>query len=270
MKHFIYKITNLLNNKSYIGQTINVDKRKKSHFYLSSVDDDKKNISYIHRSIRKYGEENFIFDVIDECDSNMVDDLENYFILTLDTLAPHGYNLINSSKQYRIVSLETRRKLQLKNIGKKSSEETKRKISKAHLGKKISEKQKKHLSETRSGSQNPMYGKVPTEETREKLSKSQRKRSERPLISDEHREKMLSAPRVFVSGETKNKIIEIYKVGKYTKKDIAIIFDLKPNKIVDILRNKDLNKLRYKKNYDKDKESARKRIYRQNKLKGKK
>jgi group I intron endonuclease len=57
----IYKITNKINGKVYIGQSINIERRWKEH-----ISDKRKN-SLIHLAIEKYGEKNFNFEIIEEC-----------------------------------------------------------------------------------------------------------------------------------------------------------------------------------------------------------
>ena len=58
---YVYKITNKLNNKIYIGQSVNIERRWKEH-----ICDNRKN-SLIHLAIQKYGKDNFDFEVIEEC-----------------------------------------------------------------------------------------------------------------------------------------------------------------------------------------------------------
>lgn len=56
----IYRITNLVNNKIYIGQTIrDLKVRFKQHCY-------KKGCTYLHNAILKYGKENFKIELIEE------------------------------------------------------------------------------------------------------------------------------------------------------------------------------------------------------------
>ena len=56
-KGYIYKITNLVNGKSYVGQTIRtIEERWKQHIKDSKGNKDD---FYLHRAIRKYGKENF-------------------------------------------------------------------------------------------------------------------------------------------------------------------------------------------------------------------
>ena len=67
----IYKVTNKINNKNYIGITSNpIDVRKRQHKYNS------KNPKYIfHKAILKYGWENFIWEILEEGEFNLDDAL---------------------------------------------------------------------------------------------------------------------------------------------------------------------------------------------------
>ena len=87
---FIYKITNLINNKIYVGQTIGtVQERWRKHCKKSSI-----GCSAVPNAITKYGKENFIVEQID--DANTIEELnekETYWIKTLQSISPLGYNL---------------------------------------------------------------------------------------------------------------------------------------------------------------------------------
>ena len=90
MRGFIYKITNKVNGKSYIGQTIqNVKERfyqhcatKCSQAVLNMV---------IHKAITKYGKSNFTIEVIEEVESANLNDRERYWIRYYDSYN-NGYN----------------------------------------------------------------------------------------------------------------------------------------------------------------------------------
>lgn len=72
----IYKVTNILNNKIYIGKTIQkLDKRKNAHFNIS-----KKSNTYFHNAIKKYGEENFVWEILEETSKNNLNELESFYI----------------------------------------------------------------------------------------------------------------------------------------------------------------------------------------------
>lgn len=88
----IYKITNHLNGKSYIGQSIDIETRWLVHKKIAKTQG--KDCSYIHKAISKYGLENFQFEIllISE-DSDELNEKEQEFISNLESLVPKGYNL---------------------------------------------------------------------------------------------------------------------------------------------------------------------------------
>lgn len=89
----IYKITNLINGKSYIGQSVNIHKRFIAHKSVA-FNPNSKNYNYpLYRSIRKYGLDNFSFEIIEECKIEELDDKEIYYISKYQTHGPNGYNL---------------------------------------------------------------------------------------------------------------------------------------------------------------------------------
>lgn len=81
----IYKITNKINGLSYIGQSVNIAHRWYCHKTSGELT--------IGKAIQKYGVENFIFEVIEECDVLNLDEREKFWILKLNTLTPNGYNI---------------------------------------------------------------------------------------------------------------------------------------------------------------------------------
>lgn len=132
----IYCVTNEINGKKYIGQTIHsLNYRKKQH--LNSAKNYRDNCRLLNRAIRKYGEESFRWEVIDTATSqNELNNLESYYIELFNTTdVSKGYNLKGGGiKPYL-------------------SDETKRKISEAQIG------SKNHMY-GRKGSDNPTSKKV--------------------------------------------------------------------------------------------------------------
>lgn len=90
MRGFIYKITNTINSKSYIGQTI---QNVKERFYQHCATECSKAVSNmaIHRAIKKYGKSNFTVEVIEEIDSANLNDRERYWIKYYNSYN-NGYN----------------------------------------------------------------------------------------------------------------------------------------------------------------------------------
>lgn len=90
MRGFIYKITNTINGKFYIGQTI---QNVKERFYQHCATKCSKAVSNmaIHRAIKKYGKSNFTVEVIEEIDSANLNDRERYWIKYYNSYN-NGYN----------------------------------------------------------------------------------------------------------------------------------------------------------------------------------
>lgn len=87
----IYKITNTLNNKCYIGQSVDIENRWKQHMLASrSLTEGGDNYS-IHKAIRKYGIENFIFEIIELTSIEELNNKEKYWIDYYDSYN-NGYN----------------------------------------------------------------------------------------------------------------------------------------------------------------------------------
>ncbi len=156
----IYKLTNKINGKIYIGKAKNLYKRLSQH--RRAYD---KNLICI--AIRKYGWENFNIEILAEftyIDNVELLGLETAFIVSEKSLTPNGYNvcLFASDK-----------------TGTKSSIKTKQKISKNHkrpmLGKKHSQETKERMSRNHanfSGKNHPRYGKHHTIKSIKKIRKS--------------------------------------------------------------------------------------------------
>lgn len=82
----IYKIENLINGKVYIGQSVHIERRWQEHCMDSAQ-------SIISDAIKKYGVENFSFEVLKECPIEELDELEKAYIKEYDSLVPFGYNV---------------------------------------------------------------------------------------------------------------------------------------------------------------------------------
>ena len=89
----IYKITNQLNNKPYIGQSIDIARRWSEH--KSRAFEKNANCYYnpLYCAIRKYGINNFKFEVIEECLVEDLNEREKYYIKSFNSQIPYGYNI---------------------------------------------------------------------------------------------------------------------------------------------------------------------------------
>lgn len=90
---YIYKITNLVTNKSYIGQTKKtVNYRIKEHFRQAQYEaQGKRKLTHFHASLNKYGRDNFKVETLEKCNDDLLNEREIYWINYYDTYN-NGYN----------------------------------------------------------------------------------------------------------------------------------------------------------------------------------
>lgn len=112
----IYIITNKLNGMRYIGQTISdVEKRFKNHLR------EKRDDSYLHNAMQKYGKDNFTFAEVAVCfDLDGLNKCEELLIQQFNTFWPNGYNLRNGGNQNGYWSQEVKNKISKSKTGKKT------------------------------------------------------------------------------------------------------------------------------------------------------
>lgn len=153
----VYLVTNKLNGKQYVGQTIT----KYSKLGHGNA---------LRDAYKKYGRKNFTYETIVSgisCD-NFLDYAEKFWIKTLNTLAPNGYNLEFGGRWGKIVNHKP-------NLGKKASEETKAKMSASQKEYWASlpvhpTKGRKHTEEWKKAASERMKKQVQSEETKLKRS----------------------------------------------------------------------------------------------------
>jgi group I intron endonuclease len=100
---FIYKITNTINNKVYIGQTIQTLKERfRKHKQTTKAN---KNMA-IKKAFNKYGVENFKFECVEECDNSLLNEKERFYIIEYNSKVPNGYNMRDGGEiDYKPLSL---------------------------------------------------------------------------------------------------------------------------------------------------------------------
>jgi len=124
----IYCLTNKINGKRYVGQTVQaLNERLNSHCHSSYC-------VLLYRAIKKYGRKAFIDKVLQECDDkNSLDLAEIEWITKLNTISPNGYNLQSGGPNGRIHP-DTCHKLSKSGRGRQHTYETRKKISEALTG----------------------------------------------------------------------------------------------------------------------------------------
>lgn len=87
----IYKIENKINGHVYIGQSINIARRWRTHKNQYNQSDNNQYESSLYRAIRKYGLDNFSFEVLEECSRDQLNQKEIYWIKYYNSYLD-GYN----------------------------------------------------------------------------------------------------------------------------------------------------------------------------------
>jgi group I intron endonuclease len=151
-KSGIYTITCLVNNKVYVGQSINIKQRLTKH--KQKLLTNKHPNIYLQSSVNKYGIDKFSFEELILCDESLLCSEEHYWVTILNSLnREFGFNIDNTSPiNFRVArSAETKDKLRRANLGKKHSEETKEKCRVSSTGRIMSEELKLKMSLERKG-----------------------------------------------------------------------------------------------------------------------
>ena len=275
--HYIYKITNLINNKIYIGQTNDPADRWSKH--KSSA---KRNLKsqLITKAISKYGANNFIFEVIATCNS-----LENVNYLEVEVIKQYnsrdpsvGYNVAIGGN-HQLHTLEVRKKISNglqshhgrfpgKYKGRQFSQQWKDKLSVAATGKpgtnknkKFSKEWKKKISDSISNKENKKARRFNQEIEKEicqlyseknystyKLSKIYN--CYRSLISNILDRNVINKRQSSYSENTyKNyrftkeveiEICNLYQSGNLTRTEIGVKYDCRTNVITAILKRNNI------------------------------
>lgn len=209
----VYKITNNINGKVYIGQSINIQNRWKDH--VNTLNRKDSSCTLLQRAWNKYKQENFSFEILELCSEDELDNVESKYIEFYDTIN-NGYNIESGG-----------------NKNKHLSEETKQKIREAHLGMKASEETRKKMSESRMGDKNPMYGQTHSDVARKKISDAAKGRSGYPRTEYQKECARLANLGKEVSEETRRKISEANKGNIPHNKNLRSVYCIELNKVFD-------------------------------------
>ena len=184
----IYLVTNNLNGKQYVGQTI-VAGNKVGHGYMVTA------------AYKKYGKENFTYETICSNLDNkaILNFAERFWIKVMDSRTPNGYNIEHGGSSKDKVSDETREKLRKSNTGKKHTPE--------HIAK-VSQALKNRSPEVWKKMGESLKGRPVSEETRKKISEAQIGK----FVSEETKAKIrLARSKQVITEETKRKLSEAAK-----------------------------------------------------------
>jgi group I intron endonuclease len=208
--HYLYRITDTLNNKVYIGQAVNIQRRWTDHKWNAKQENA---IQYISRAMNKYGISNFIFEVIATCrNQDDANEIESILIEQYNSRnKEYGYNIKpggNNSPQAE----ETKEKIRQATIkqiaekghpaqGHKWSDEQKTNLS---ITLKALDKEAIYTEEVRQRMSEAHIGIKDSEETKQKKSESIKNQWQ---IRGNYDSKKCEAACCEVSGKAKYKII---------------------------------------------------------------
>ena len=156
--------------KSYIGQAVDLDKRKSNFLSFGT----RYAGSKIDNARRKYSDiQYWTYTILEYCDIDDLDEREEYYISLYDTMRK-GYNCESGGHENKIMSDEAKQKMSKSKKGMYCGENN------PMWGKHFTEEQKRKISESRKGKycgkNSPMWGKHRNDETRIKISKAHDKR----------------------------------------------------------------------------------------------
>ena len=95
----VYKITNMINGKIYIGSSNNIHNRWSQH--KTSLNAKTHNNIHLQNAWNLYGDHNFKFEIIEECSPDIQYEREQYYLNILNPFEERGYNIVRQiSKNY--------------------------------------------------------------------------------------------------------------------------------------------------------------------------
>lgn len=164
MNSGIYKITNKIDNKCYIGQSTNLKSRIKSHKSMLKHNNERNIL--LKRATEKYGYKNFEIEIIKYCIEEELDYYELYFIQYYSSYKRNkGYNIELGGNQNKHLSKKQIEKMRNTKKGKLMGKEN------PFYGRKHTEESKKKISEANKGNKGCL-GRFMSEETRRKIGEA--------------------------------------------------------------------------------------------------
>ncbi len=213
MYGIIYRITNQLDGKPYVGQTVRtIEERFQEHAKADS---------YIGRAICAHGVENFSCEVIEECDNReQLNEREIFWIAELNSKHPNGYNLTDGGEGTAGVERTPETRAKISAAKKNPSAETRAKMSAVHKGKPLSDEHRAKIGASGKGRKN-------SPETKAKMSAVHKGVPKSP----EHKAKLAAANTgKKASAETKAKMSAKHKGKRHTQEARAKITAAKTGK----------------------------------------
>lgn len=148
----IYMLTCAVNGKRYVGQAANLRSRWYWHRNAAcgASDSSYEQRTAIARAMRKYGVAQFTLTILEHCAVDALNEREVYWIATLGTLVPGGYNLTAGGVPARRAA-DVGARISIANKGRVKTPEWRAKLSAAHKGKKLTPEHRQKISDVQRG-----------------------------------------------------------------------------------------------------------------------
>lgn len=185
----IYCIANQVSGKRYIGQTEDFSYRKRKH--LERLRRGNHYNLHLQNAWNMYGESSFVFEIIQECENTKLDELEIYYIDRYDcTNESFGYNIMEGGSANPSKNLLVREKISNTLKRKYKSGEIINPMNNPEHRKKLQGENNPMFGVHRFGKDAPNFGKLCSEETKNKIGKSNKGKGWFGKKNPEHAKKM--------------------------------------------------------------------------------
>lgn len=207
MNSGVYQIKNVVNDKIYVGSAIDIDYRWSKHVY--DLKNDRHHNIHLQRAWSKYGEDKFVFEILEltEKKKEMILEKEQFWMNKTKCFERHyGYNIYKNPRSP---------------LGIKRSRAFREKLSKIAQARVVSEETKEKISLSMRGEKNHFFGKNHTEESKKKMGRR----------GEEHFKAKLNWDMV-------REVRARYSVGNITLRELGDEYGVHNSQISRIINNK--------------------------------
>lgn len=167
----IYCIEDIAHHRKYIGQSVDILDRWRRH--ISELNLGYHHNDYLQKSWNKYGYDNFMFTILEECSETQLNDKERFYIEKYNTLdRNYGYNLKDGGQDHNRYADETKERIR-EAVKASYDDPNRRLIQRENALKQWSDPE---IKKKILGENNGMYGRHHTEESKRKMGQKKKGR----------------------------------------------------------------------------------------------